>query len=508
MSRDRLLTALAWIVIVLVAGPLGAAVFVLGFALGDSPCILCWAQRTGMALIALTALCVVRYGPRPRYLGMAVLLGAAGTWMAIRHSAAHLGRDIGQGFSLPILGAHTYIWSWAIYWIATVVIGALLLLLREEPAGTGVREPGRIGRFAMGFFVVVIAANAVQAFASTGPPPFLGQSDPVRFSFDPRRWVWSLEEWHAPPMSWRGSWSVAQPDLAALDADPAHGPLADIPLLDVRRWLTVGVPLEGALSDLAWDSASGRFLAATDRHEVVVLDSTLTRAAFRVRLDPRFSLDLSPLVGAAFLGGDTLAVLGTNKSYVLLRLDSLADADRLWRNFLATEGGVTELRRARFATVRARQMYVQSLAFDPIPQELVTVSVPSARHRRMVVSRFARGDLLLSSEFAPGLAVGLPLRGAERSLADYVVTGAAVADSLLYAISAAYSTLLVVDLDARIVRAAYAVPGLDRPTGLAARGGELFVAQADGRIAVIERPRPPYAPPAPARCAPPSVKDC
>jgi len=508
VSQNRLLTALAWIVVLLVAGPLGVSVFVLGFGFGDSPCILCWAQRTGMALLALTALCVVRYGPRPRYLGMAVLLGVLGMWMALRHSSLHLLRDIGQGFSAPILGAHTYVWSWAIYWFAMVAIGALLLLLKEETAATGIREPGRVGRAAMGLFVVVVAANAAQAFASTGVPPYIGQGDPLRFSFDPRRWVWSMEEWYAPPMSWRGSWGVSLPSLDTLDADPAHGPLADLPALAVRDTLRVGVPLAGALSGLAWDAHAGRFLVVTDRHEVVVLDSTLARAVSRVRLDPEFSIDLSSLVGAAFLGDDTLAVLGANKSYDILRLDQGADAALEWRHFLSTDGDVTELRRARLATVRARQMYVHSFAFDPGRQELITLTVPSGRHQRLVVSRFARGDLLLSSEFVPGLAVGLRMRSTERSLADYVVTGAAVADSLLYAVSAAYGTLLVLDLDARIVRAAYAVPGLERPTGLAARGDELYVAQADGRVVVIERPRPPYAPAAPARCTPPSVKDC
>ncbi|MFO7587278.1 MAG: hypothetical protein R6X22_04305 [Gemmatimonadota bacterium] len=68
------------------------------------------------------------------------------------------------------------------------------------------------------------------------------------------------------------------------------------------------------------------------------------------------------------------------------------------------------------------------------------------------------------------------------------MTGATVTDGVLYALSAAYSTLLVVDLDERTVIAAYAVPGLERPVGLAARGSQLLVAQADGRIAVLERP--------------------
>ena len=41
-------------VLALVVGPIGTAVFVLGFVQGDSPCILCWAQRTAMVLVAVT----------------------------------------------------------------------------------------------------------------------------------------------------------------------------------------------------------------------------------------------------------------------------------------------------------------------------------------------------------------------------------------------------------------------------------------------------------------------
>jgi DNA-binding beta-propeller fold protein YncE len=69
-----------------------------------------------------------------------------------------------------------------------------------------------------------------------------------------------------------------------------------------------------------------------------------------------------------------------------------------------------------------------------------------------------------------------------------VVSGAVVVDGRLYAISAAYSTLLVIDLVTKSVTAAFAVAGLEQPVGIAARGAQLLVAQADGRIAVIERP--------------------
>jgi hypothetical protein len=278
--------------------------------------------------------------------------------------------------------------------------------------------------------------------------------------------------------------------VTGLDADPAHGPLADLPVLPIAAWERIGDGLvAGTLTDLARDPATGRFLAVTDRRGVYVLDSTLSRLEHYVVLDPTWSIDLSPLAGAAFVG-DTLAVLATNKSWVLLRPDPATDEDLMWRRFLATTGGVTELGRSRFATVRARQMYVLSFAYDRDADELITVGVPSPRHRRLVVSRFARSDLRLSSEFEPRPGAGLRLRDPARPVAEYVVSGAVVQDGVLWAVSAAYATLLAVDLRTRDIVAAWSVPGLERPVGLAARGSWLLVAQEDGRVAVVERPGP------------------
>jgi len=282
---------------------------------------------------------------------------------------------------------------------------------------------------------------------------------------------------------------VPAPDPAAVDADPAHGPLVSLPTLAVSGWERIGAPLEGALDAFARDAATGRYLVVSGRYGVTLLDSTLSRALHHVVLDPGFSVDLTSLAGAAFLGGDTLALVATNKSWVLLRPDPAATERAEWRHFLRTDGEMTELGLGRFATVRARQMYVLSLAFDPSVQELVTVSVPNPRHRQLVVSRFARADMLLASEFVPRLGTGLTLK-ADGKLADYLVTGAAVADGKLYAVSAAYSTLLVIDLQARTVQAAYAVPGLRHPVGVAVRGSQLLIAQADGRIASLARPAP------------------
>jgi disulfide bond formation protein DsbB len=488
LSERRLHTILAWIVIALVLGPVGAAVW-LGVLLGESPCILCWAQRTSMVLIALVGLFVLRYGPRPKYLGMAVLLGAWGTFMGIRHSGLHMARDIGQGYAAPFFGAHTYTWAWVIHWVVLLTIGALLFLLREARADTEPRPLTRTGTVAVVLFAVVVAANAFQAFATTGPPPFIGQADPVRFSLNPKRWVWMYEDEIAGQISLRGRWTVPKPDPAHVegDADPANGPLADLPVLAASDRLRIGVALDGRLTDLTVDPGTGRFLATTDHFSVYVLDSTLARVEHRVHLDHQYSIDLTALAGAAFVG-DTLAVLATNKSYVLLRPDVEADPDREWRHFKETTGGVAELRRSRFATVRARQQYVLSFAHDRDADEFVTVSVPSPRHRRIVVSRFARADFMLASEFLPALADGFALAGQDRSLAEYVVTGAAVADGILYAVSAAYSTLLAIDLDSKAVIGAWALAGIEHPVGLAVRDAELLVAQADGVIVVFEHP--------------------
>jgi disulfide bond formation protein DsbB len=512
LSEQRLRAILAWVVIILIGGPVLSAVL-LGVLHGDSPCILCWAERTSMVLIALCGLFVIRYGPRPRYLGVTVLLGVWGVYMSLRHSGLHVARDVGQGFSTQIFGVHTYIWALVIHAVALAVIGGLLLFVRElapdggrssngaagaRPAGSrpdtsatapaeGTHQASRPGRFAMSLFVVVVAANALQAFASTGPPPFFGQGDPVRLSWNPKRWVWSFEELDPPYISLRGSWTIPTPDPAAADPDPTHGPLANLPALAVSGWERVAVPLNGTLSGFARDSETGRYLAVTDHYGVYLLDSTLTTVLHHVVLDPGFSIDLTRLSGAAFLG-DTLAVMSTNKSWALLQPVPHADERAEWRHFLSSDGEVSEVGLGRFQTVRAHQMYALALAFDPAAQELLTVSVPNPRHHQLVVSRFARDDMTLSSEFAPVLGPGLRRTARNLGLADYVVTGAAVAGGQLYAISAAYSTLLVVDLRTQTVQAAYAVPGLQHPVGLAVRGADLLIAQADGRIAVIRRP--------------------
>lgn len=493
LSEDRLRTVLAGAIVVLTAGPVGAAV-VLGVAYGESPCILCWAQRTSMALMALTGIFVLRFGPRPRYLGTLVLLGLWGIWMSLRHWSLHMARDVGQGFAAAYFGAHTYVWAGVVHVVVLAVLGKLLLVLREDSVESGVRPLGIAGGFAVGLFMLVVGANALQAFITTGPPPFMGQADPLRFSWNPSRWVWLADDELGGAVTLRGSWSIPEPDPAFVEApaDPGAGPLRGLATLSVARWDSVTAPLRGRLTDLAYDPIGDRFLAVSDEYGVAVLDGALASVRHGVRLDPHFSVELTRLAGAAFVG-DTLLAMATNKSYALLRPDPDADEDHEWRHFLETSGGVSEVGRSRLSTMRARQMYVSSVAYDAGADEIVTVSVPSPHHRRMVISRFDRSDFQLSSEFLVDVAPPLALADPDRSTGDFVVTGAVVADGTLYAVSAAYSTILAIDLTARRLVSAWTVSGLEQPVGLALRGEEWLVAQADGRVAVVRRPGPPPA---------------
>jgi disulfide bond formation protein DsbB len=492
-KQNAVYTTLALAVLALAAIPVGVAVFVLGFVYGDSPCVMCWEQRIGMALVALIGLFILRFGPRPKYVGLAILVGAWGVFMGARHVGMHGARDIGQGFSAEILGAHTYTWSILIFWVSIVTMSVLLMMLREGERLTVPRALRPLEKLAMTVFLVVIAGNIVQAFASTGPPPYMGQGDPVRFSFNPRHWVWSLEEWawlqepSSASITWRGRWAAEKPSVEGLSADLAAGPFGTLPMLTVKEQKTLALPLRGSITDLGYDAGTNRFLATTQQG-VYVLDSGLQQVIRHTIIDVGYSVDLGQFAGAAFLDSHTVMALGENKSYVVLREDDKADADANFRYFLESFDKFREVSRSRLGTVRARMMYTMSLAFDPAGKSLYTSTVPNTKSKRFVISRFDQKDMTLSEEYTPAVAAESGLRlGTKRSLDEFYVTGAAIDNGRLYAISAAYSTLLTIDLHTHQVVAAHAVPGLSRPTGLAVTPDAFVIPTADGRVLFVGR---------------------
>jgi len=496
--RPLFFPILAALVLFLAGVPLFMSVFVLGFGHGDSPCVLCWAQRTGMALVALAGLFVLRYGPRPRYLGLAVIVAAHGIYMGVRHSALHWGRDIGQGFSVELAGAHTYTWSAFVFWCIVAAMGVLLMLLRpadlRQAAGDAPpRALGLLERAAGWVFLVVVAGNVVQAFASTGPPPYMGQADPIRFSFNPAHWVWSLEEYSPAPLSWRGRYAIGKPDLDALPTEPADGPLSAAAPLEPRQRLRIEAGLEGPVTDIAFEPNTRRFVVTTPRG-IAILDEQLARVERQVTVDTAFSVDLDRFAGVAFLAPDTVMAVSRNKSFVVLREPGAGerpDTARNFRFFLDRFDAFHEITRSRFATVRAKMMYVEAAAFVPELESVFTVGVPNPRQRNLVVSRFAKSDMTLSEEFLPALAPEADLSLREgRSLAEYAVTGLAASAGRLYALSAAYSTLLVIDPGSRQIVGARSLSVPPRPIGLAIAGDAVYVVNADGEVRIFDSLEP------------------
>jgi hypothetical protein len=166
----------------------------------------------------------------------------------------------------------------------------------------------------------------------------------------------------------------------AVSADPAAGPLADLLVLPVTQQKQIAVPLKGSVTDLAYDAGTDRFLATT-QHGVYVLDAELQHIVRHTIIDPGFSIDLGDFAGAAFLDSRTVMALGENRSYVVLREDDKADADKNFRFFLESFDKFSEVSRSRLSTVRARMMYTMSLAFDPEGKSLYTITVPNAPRR-------------------------------------------------------------------------------------------------------------------------------
>jgi hypothetical protein len=173
--------------------------------------------------------------------------------------------------------------------------------------------------------------------------------------------------------------------------------------------------------------------------------------------------------------------LSENKSYVVVRENDTVNQEATFRFFTDNSGRFEEMARGRFATVRARMNYVLSAAWDEPRASIYTISVPNPRSPRLVVSRFDRGDMTLSEEFLPTLnpASGLHLQTG-RSVDEYVVTGAGFHEDRLYALSASYGTLLVIDPSTHRVVAARALSGSGRPTGVAIRDKMLYTVDASG----------------------------
>lgn len=234
----------AWGGLLIVLLPVGIANLILGYLMGDSPCTLCWGQRQQMAYIGVVALFMVRYGFKPKYLAMMLVMAACGLYSSFRHLGNHAFRDVGQGFGLDIFGLHTQFWAEVVFWCVVMLFGLATFLaprfdaLIAEMRGKPFRPLTSFYKVAFGIVAFIIASNTFQALWSTGLPPNWGQGDPYRFSWDTKYIKWSDDSWEGmwAGINFLGRRDVKDPDFAyapnakklgiTFEHDAEKGPLA------------------------------------------------------------------------------------------------------------------------------------------------------------------------------------------------------------------------------------------------------------------------------------------
>lgn len=477
---------ICWGGLLIVLLPVGIANIVLGYFMGDSPCTLCWGQRQNMAYIGVVALFMVRYGFKPKYLATMLVMAAVGLYMSFRHLGNHAMRDVGQGFGLDVFGIHTQMWAEIVFWCVVMLFGlacflaprfdALIAEMRAKPW----RPLTTFYKAAFGIVAFIIASNTFQALWSTGLPPNWGQGDPVRFSFNPKYVIWSADGWHGMWGGFNvlGKRDVKDPDFAyapnakklgiTFDNNAQNSPVVlngELKIAQTRAIEGVNQPINMI------SQVRGQYFIAS-KYNFWVLDKEL-KPTVSAEIDPWFSANVLDIVGITPYRDDAFVLMGTNKSLLRARLNPNADDVKGWANFV--EGrtqveAVGGLGRARIDTERAKYSYIHSSATDG--RYIFTATVPDNRnHKTFVISKALMADWTLSAEFVPAA----DLKDG-RSLGELYVTGMVYEDDKLYAVSKNFNTLLVIDIAAEEVTAAYAIPAeLTDIRGLVKKGNQFEV---------------------------------
>lgn len=467
---NRIISFAALLLIVL---PVGMASIVLGYGMGDNPCILCWEERIIIILVALIALFIIRYGLKPRYIGALVLTSLYGLWAGFRHSSGHLLKDLGQGFGPAILGLHTYVWIMVIFALI-LLFGAILLIFQGDalPAKKDPHEWSGLNKLTVIVFQIVLLFNIVQAATQVGPFPYIGQGDPYRMSFNPHKIKWSMEHWPTvSSFSFNKKFSIERPDFsqAAESAVPVFAP--------VKSWkadqvMTLPSTIEGAVTGISYSPEARMFALVTNQNWVYFMDESLNNQLAAVKIDGAFSIELSNFADIAFDGPDTVLVTTDHKTYVRLKYEptaKVADSFYLFRD--GSTDGVSELARSVFSTVRAKYNYIGSLAWDAKSHEYVTVSLPSTVHQNFVMIRLSGQDYQLNSE--------QKIKTPDNILPS--VTGLVLHQNMAYLLAHSARQVLVMSNESANVEQAYAIDEVKNPQGMTTYGNQLLVLDTDGK---------------------------
>ncbi|CAM2950708.1 disulfide bond formation protein B [Helicobacter burdigaliensis] len=448
------LMCLAGFLIILL--PVGIANFVFGYMLGDSPCTLCWGQREAMIFIGVMALFIVRYGMKGKYLAALLIMTAVGLYQSFAHFGNHAHRDLDQGFGLAVFGIHTYFWAEVVFWAVVLLLGVIFAFapkfsaFDEEIGSEKYRKFTKFSFAAVLISTIVVASNVFQAFVSTGVPPFVGQSDPVRFSLNPKYIIWSTKGWDGlwQNISFLGKRDVKAPDYAfapngeklgiTFSNDSNNAPFAKI---DEKLEISSQSKVEFAKPINTMDYIRGEYVVSS-KWDVAFLDDNFAQKESFV-LDPYFSATIDPIIGITPYEEDKFILMGSNKSFLRFKKNPNADEVLQYADFMSGadkfEGQGDGLGRGRIDTVRAKFNHIASTTTDG--KYLYLATTPNNKDKKtFVISKISLKDRVLSGEFTPSanLKEG-------KTLGDLYVTSMAYRDGKLYALSKNHNVIVVID---------------------------------------------------------------
>lgn len=472
---------MATAVLLVLAIPVGIANLYLGYIIGEGPCTLCWQERIGMVVTGVAGILILRYGLKLKYIAMVFISGGYGMFMTLRHTSFMSSRDMGMGFGGDVFGAHTYTWGVLVYWVVIIFMGALLLLVKKSDfkdeiasSQTKIKPLSAYSKFVIYLSFIVIVSNAIQAFISAGPPPFVGKGSPERISLEKNTWILNVWPRLTKPFSFTGANVVETPYMAGIneksaikfDNNPNNGAFSEI-LSAPEIINTIELPFKatgifdkGGASAIAYDRANKEFAIVNSDGGVYFVDDSFKPTASAI-IDMPNGRNLKLLVDATFING-TLISTGINKTLVAIKKEAKDKIDpyKEWVTLRSTTGGLVlpwKQDRPYILTVRAKKSYIATLAADPNSPYMYMISVPNEKSKKQILIKVNTNDRLLSAETPLSSAVALK---EGRDLGDYYITALAFSDDKLYAYSKNYNTLMQIDPSSAKVLKAYAMPNV------------------------------------------------
>lgn len=492
---------MATAVLLVLVVPVGIANFYLGYIIGEGPCTLCWQERIGMVVTGVAGILMLRYGLKLRYIAMAFISGGYGIFMTLRHTSFMSSRDIGMGFGGDVFGAHTYTWGVLVYWVVIIFMSLMLLLVKKNDfkdefasENTTIKPLSTYSKFVVWISFIVIVSNAIQAFISAGPPPFVGKGSPERISLEKNTWVFNVWPRLTKPFSLTGSNVVEEPYMAGVNekvaikfnTNPQDGAFENLlPNPQIINKITLpftpkGIFDKGRASAIAYDSKNNEFAIVNSNGGIYFVDDNFNPTAHAI-IDMPNGRNLKLLADATFING-TLIITGINKTLVAIKRTEKENIDpyKEWVSMRQSSGGLElpwNQDRPYVLTVRAKKSYILTLASDPTSKYMYMISVPNEKSKKQILIKIDTTDRMLSAETP--ITSAIPLKK-DKNISDYYITASAFDNEKMYAYSKNYNTLLVIDANTAKITQAYAMPDISDVVSMDIANDKIYLLNKNG----------------------------